>query len=122
MSIRLDFSRDIAKELAMLPEKIEAAALEALNEAADFMVIMAQSYVLVDTGTLQGSIRKEHSGRVVRVLAGGSQFINPKTNRGCDYAVFVEHKNPFMRPAWESIRKFIEAKIREKVLERVSHE
>ena len=121
MSIRFNFLRDaLEKELAMLPQKMEAAALEAVDEAADFMVTMAQAYVLVDTGTLQGSIRKEHLGRIVRVSAGGSQFINPKTNRHCDYALFVEHKNPYMRPAWESISKFIEQRIKEKVVEKVN--
>ena len=123
MSIRWNFLRDaLEKELAMLPEKMEAAALEALNDAADFMVMIAQGRVRVDTATLQGSIRKEQSGKIVRVLAGGFQFINPKTNRHCDYAIHVEHISPYMQPAWETVSKFIDAKIREKVLERISRE
>ena len=105
--------------LQQLPEKMTQATLEALNEAADFMITMAQSYCLVDTGTLQGSIRKEQQSNAVLVIAGGREFVNPKTGRGCDYAVYVEHKNPFMRPAWETVRNFIEQKIVEKTTERI---
>ena len=120
MSIKYNSLREIMQaDLAKLPEKMEKAALEAVNEAADFMVTLAKGYVLVDTGTLQSSIRKEQSGNVVRVLAGGYQFINPKTNKPCTYAVYVEAKKPFMRPAWESVRRFIVARIREKVLEKI---
>lgn len=121
MSIQYNFMREaLEKELAMLPEKMEKAALEAVNEAADFMVTLAQGYVLVDTGTLQSSIRKEQERTVIRVLAGGYQFINPKTHRPCDYALHVEHKKPYMLPAWLSIRRFIDNQIKQKVLERVN--
>ena len=119
--IRYNSLREILQaDLARLPDKMKEGALEALNEAADFMVTLAKGYVLVDTGTLQKSIRKEQSGNVVRVIAGGYQFINPKTNKPCTYAIYVEAKNPFMKPAWEAIRKFINRKIREKVLEKIS--
>jgi len=119
--IRYNSLREIMQaDLARLPEKMKAGALEAINEAADFMVVIAKSYCPVDTGTLEGSIRKEQSGNIVRVLAGGYQFLNPKTNRPCNYAVFVEAKHPFMRPAWETVRKFIDSQIRKKVLEKIN--
>ena len=112
--------RDIVQaDLARLPDRMKEGALEALNDAADFMVMLAQGYVLVDTGTLQRSIRKEHEGNVIRVLAGGFQFINPKTNRCCNYASIIEAKYPYMKPAWESVRTFILDKIRQKVLEKI---
>jgi len=118
--IRYNSLREILQaDLARLPDKMKEGALEALNEAADFMVTLAKGYVLVDTGTLQKSIRKEQSGNVVRVIAGGYQFINPKTNKPCTYAIYVEAKNPFMKPAWEAVKRFITQKIREKVLEKI---
>jgi len=118
--IRYNSLREIMQaDLARLPDKMKEGALEALNEAADFMVILAKGYVLVDTGTLQKSIRKEQSGNIIRVIAGGYQFINPKTNRPCTYAVYVEAKNPFMKPAWEAVKRFITQKIREKVLQKI---
>jgi len=121
MSIRFNFLRDaLEKELAMLPDNMEAAGLEALNDAADFFVMIAQGRVRVDTATLQGSIRKEQSGKIVRVLAGGFQFINPKTNRHCDYAIHVERISPYMQPAWETVSRFIDNQIKRKVLERVN--
>jgi len=119
-TIRFNSLRDLMQaDLAQIPEKMKQAGLEALNEAADFMIVLAQGYVLVDTGTLQRSIRKEHEGDVIRVLAGGYSFINPKTNKYCNYAVFIESKYPFMRPAFESVRSFITEKIRQKVLEKL---
>ena len=118
--IRYNSLREIMQaDLARLPDKIKEGALEAINDAADFMVILAKGYVLVDTGTLQKSIRKEQSGNIIRVIAGGYQFINPKTNRPCTYAVYVEAKNPFMKPAWEAVKRFITQKIREKVLQKI---
>lgn len=119
-SIRYNSLREIMQaDLARLPEKMKEGALEAVDDAASFFVTIAQGHCLVDTGTLQGSIRKERSGDVVKVLAGGLAYLNPKSHRGCDYAVYVEHKNPFMQPAWESVRRFIIDKIREGVLRKV---
>lgn len=110
---------EAVKRIDLLSEKMRVGALEALNEAADFMVTIAQGHCLVDTGTLQSSIRKEKITKGVRVIAGGMGYINPKNGRGCDYAIWVEQKNPFMRPAYETVRRFIEQLIRKKVLERV---
>jgi len=112
-------------DLAKIPDKMLEGAKKALNDAADFMVVIARNYCPVDTGTLQNSIRKTVSVAVspyaysVRVEAGGRQYINPKTNRPCDYAVYVEARTPFMAPAYATIRKFLEKNIRERVLAEV---
>jgi len=124
IDLTIDWERGTIKQaLAALPEKMTQAAMEALDEGADFMKMMAKTLVRVDTGTLQKSIRKERGGvgmgwRVVRVRAGG-YFVNPKTGRLCDYAHWVEMHYPYMRPAYEMTRPFIIRKIREKVLEAV---
>ena len=120
MSIRLDFeSGTVKQDLAQLPEQMRQAALDAVDDAAEFMKMVAKANVLVDTGTLQRSIRKQRSHNVVRVLAGGQAYINPKTGKPCTYAAIIEAKYPYMRPAFETVRHFIVEKIRAKVLERV---
>jgi hypothetical protein len=122
--ISLNFEKGtIKQDLAALPQKMLDGAFEALNDAADFMVVMAKSYVRVDTGTLQKTIRKErgtstNQRKVVRVRAGG-YFVNPKTGKICDYAIHQEHYHPYMRPAWETVRRMLETQIKQKVLERV---
>jgi len=119
--LRLDYaSGTVKQDLARLPEIMRKAGLEALNEAAEFMVTMARGYCLVDTGSLQRSIRKEQRDNIISVTAGQGGIINPKTRRVVDYAVYVEERNPFMRPAWETVRGFIADKIRAKVLEAVN--
>ena len=124
MSLSLNFQKGTVKQdLAMLPDKMLEAAFEAIDEAADFMVTIAKGYCLVDTGALQKSIRKERvpptheHHRVVRVRAGG-YVVNPKTGRLVNYAVHVEKKNPFMKPAFDTVKSFLKDQIRQKVLER----
>jgi len=117
--IVIHYGEQAKVDLARLPDQMKEGALEALDEAADFMVVVAKSYVRVDTGTLQNSIRKEKRGDIVAVIAGGMGFANPRTGRGCDYAMPVEAKYPYMRPAWETVRRTIEQSIREKVLQRI---
>lgn len=121
MSATIDLTVDwergtITQALAELPEKMEKAGMEALNDGADFMIIMAKTYVRVDTGTLQKSIRKQRTrDNVVSVRAGG-YFVNPKTGRLCDYAHWVEMRYPYMRPAFETVRSFIIQQIKDRVL------
>jgi len=118
--IRFNSWRELMQaDLGKIPDQMKEAGLEALNEGADFMVTMAKLRVLTDTFTLQKSIRKEQSGDVVRVLAGGWQFINPKTHKSCTYARHVENKNPFMKPSWDTIQKFMQQLIKDKVIEKV---
>jgi len=117
MSERIVFSSigEAQAALADFPERMKVAAEQALYEAAEFMVMMAKSYCPVDTGTLQGSIRMEVTERGVSVKAGGLQYINPKTGRPCTYAVYVESRTPFMRPAWESIKPLVTRLLKERV-------
>ena len=117
--IVIHYGERAAVNLARLPEVMKEGAVEALDEAADFMVVVAQGYVRVDTGTLQGSIRKGRRGDIVIVQAGGMAFINPKTGRGCDYARIVEARYPYLLPAWHAVESFIVQRIREGVLRKV---
>lgn len=124
MSFQLDFGKGtIKRDISEIPNKILEGAFEAINEVADLMVGYAQVYVLVDTGSLRDSIRKERGGkakhwRVVRVRAGG-YVTNPKTGKIVDYAVHVERKRPYMKPAWESVRPQVEEIIRRQCLEHI---
>lgn len=122
-TIRLDFDKGTVKQdLAMLPEKMLAAAYEELLQQAKLMQGLAQVNVRVDTGSLRDSIRVERVGpsyhlhRMVRVRAGG-YIVNPKTLRKVDYAAIVEQKYPYMRPAFEQIRGNLNALIERRVVE-----
>jgi hypothetical protein len=119
LSIYLNFEKGtVFTQLSKLEENIKQKAYEAMDEAASFMIVMAKSYCPVDTGTLMRSIRKQSvPPKAVIVIAGGRQYVNPRTRKGCIYAAIVESRQPFMHPAWESTRPFVLAKIKEKVLE-----
>ncbi len=93
----------IKQDLEMLPERIMNAAWEIIIQKITLAKGLAQVNVLVDTGSLRDSIRVERGGegqhwRQIRLRAGG-YITNPKTGRLVDYAVFVEEKHPFLRPA-----------------------
>lgn len=123
--IRFDMSTGtIKQDVARLPEEILGAAFEELMQQAELMKGLAQVNVRVDTGSLRDSIRIERGGqgehwRIVRVRAGG-YIINPRTGKLVDYAVHVEGKYPFMRPAWDEVRGNIDALITRRVVERVN--
>lgn len=109
----------IEQVLAKLPEKMTQAAMEALDEGAEFMKVIAKSLVRVDTGTLQKSIRKQRAGtdwKTVSVRAGG-YFVNPKTGKICNYAHWVEMHYPYLKPAYETVKPFIIQQIKAKVIE-----
>ena len=124
MSIQLDLSDTYVKEkLATLPEKMLDYAFEVLMQQAELMKGLAQVAVPVDTGSLRDSIRVERGGeglhwRQVRVRAGG-YVVNPKSGRLVDYAVFVEARQPFMRPAYDEVCPTIAGMIQSRVVERV---
>lgn len=124
MSIRLDFSKGTVKrDIADIPNKLLEGAEQAILEVAHLMVGLAQVHVRVDTGSLRDSIRVERGGkgmhyRQVRVRAGG-YVVNPRTGRLVDYAVVVEAKWPYMRPAWEEVRSQVEDIIRRKCMEEI---
>jgi len=119
IDLTIDWKNGTIKQaLARLPDEMNRKAMEALDEGADFMKMMARLLVLVDTGTLRKTIRKEKgAGNIVRVRAGG-YFINPKTGKICNYAHWVEMKYPYMRPAYRMTKPYIERLIRQKVVQR----
>lgn len=125
MSIRMDLSDTYVKEkLAQLPEKMLDWAMEVLLAQAHLAVGYAQVTVNVDTGSLRDSIRVERGGeglhwRQVRFRAGG-YMVNPRTGRLVDYAVHVERRFPFMRPAFEMVKPTISEMIRNVVVEKAN--
>ena len=123
-TVKLDlFSATVKEDIAKLPKQMLEWAEEALNEACDLIVGLAQVNVRVDTGSLRDSIRKERGGkgehwRVFRVRAGG-YVVNPKTGKLVNYAAVVEAKYPFLRPAVENVLPQIRTMIENKVVEKV---
>lgn len=88
---------DLALELRMLPGKIESAVQGSMD--VPYMVAAAQAFCPVDTGALMGSIRAEPRGpHAVALVAGGAQYVNPRTGRPVDYARFV-HDGTSRTPA-----------------------
>ena len=109
-------STTVKQDIAAIPNAMLEGAEQAILEAAHLMAGLAQVHVRVDTGSLRDSIRVERGGqsmhwREVRVRAGG-YVVNPKTGKLVDYAVIVEVKYPYMRPAYEEVRPQIETIIR----------
>ena len=79
---------DLGLELRLLPQKISEAATLTLQ--MPWMVAAAKSFCPVDTSALMGSIRAERRGPYATALvAGGLQYINPRTLRPVDYARYV---------------------------------
>jgi len=121
-NITLDFQKGtIKQDVTEIPNKLLDGAEEAIMEAAHLMVGLAQIRVRVDTGSLRDSIRVERGGktmhwRQVRVRAGG-YVTNPRTGKLVDYALVVETKYPYMKPAWDQVRGQVEEIIRRKCLE-----
>ena len=110
----------LKQTLADLPENMKKWAFEVLLDQARLMRDLAKIYVRVDTGSLRDSIRVERGGegmywRRVRVRAGG-YVTNPDSGRLVDYAVYVEARYPFLRPAFEQIRGEIATMIKNKVV------
>lgn len=93
--------------LAALPTVMQDAAMRVLDRNADYIVALAQQIVRVDTGTLRRTIRKVKMGDMeIEITAGGSD-INPKTGKPCNYAVIIESRYPFMRPAIDMVSPII---------------
>lgn len=94
-----------------IPEALEKAALEALDEATRRGVEYAKAVVPVDTGALRRSIRQEPKPRregdsyEAGISAGGGGVVNPRTGREVDYAAYVEFgtsrtpAQPYLFPA-----------------------
>lgn len=93
--------------LSMLPEHIRKETQKRLWNLLGSVVELAKGIVRVDTGSTQRSIRRmtyaHPSGMFHKMgVRAGGFIVNPKTGRPVDYAVHLEHRYPFMRPAWET--------------------
>ena len=122
-TITIDWSKGTVKaQLAVLAEKMSDAAFEALDEGTDFIVMMMKTLVLVRTGTLQKTCRKERSGKGYRtiVVRAGGYYTNPETGRICDYAHWVEMRSPFVAPSIAMVDNYIKSLIGQRVVEAVS--
>lgn len=89
--------------LARLEASLDGIAIAAVKEVAVNIRDTAKRWVLVDTGSLQKSIRLQSaklSGgyHSIGVSAGG-YITNPKTGRKVDYGIYIEADYPFLRPA-----------------------
>ncbi len=127
MSIHLDITdSNIKEKLATLPEKMLDYAEEVLLDQAHLIVGLAQINCPVDTGTLRDTGRVERGGqgqhwREVKVRFGG-YLINPKhPNDGTvNYALYVEQRTPFLRPAVEEVKPIIEEMIKANVVQKAN--
>jgi len=113
--IHLDFTKGtIEQDLVELPEKMLNGAFEAVDQAADMIVGLAQINVRVDKGTLRDSIHKEYfkgeRSFMVRVVAGGPNI---------RYARIIEEKWPYLGPAVRSVLPQVRTMIENKVMEKV---
>ncbi len=108
-----------------IPEALEKAALEALDETTRRGIDYAKAVVPVDTGALRRSIRQEPKPQredgyyVAGITAGGGGVVNPRTGREVDYAGFVEWgtsrtpAQPYLTPAiYEAGEHLLEAFLR----------
>ena len=107
------------EQLNKLPEDLREVTRRILFNIMEYASNMAKIYCPVDTGTLRNSIRIEETtvGNTVgfRLVAGGRDYINPKTGRPCDYARMVEAKIPFMAPALYAVAPLVKQAIYEAV-------
>lgn len=117
MSVRYNSLRDVVQ--ADIGKALEEGGRQGLNEAADFMVTIWKGLSPVDTGTYEKSVRKEESGNIIRVLAGGYQFINPKTHHYCDYAVHVENRYHCGAQARETVVHAVGEMVKRRIVERL---
>ena len=89
--------KQFAVELDLLNRAIQGSVDQALM--LESMVSMAKVFCPVDTGALQGSIRAERREPYTAMLvAGGADYIHPKTGKSVDYAVHV-HEGTSRMPA-----------------------
>ena len=125
MSIVLDFDKGtIKRDLMEIPDRLLDGAFEALMDVAYLILGIAQVRVRVETGSLRDSGRVERGGKgkdwaVVRVRFGG-YVTNPKTGRLVDYAVYVEAKYPYLKPAGNEVQPQLDSIIRRKCLAEVT--
>ena len=109
-----DDPKELLDQLTELPEQLRETTISALMSIGDLAVEMARVIHSphVDTGTLDSSIRyeiEEVGPRIIlRVLAGGTAYVNPKTGRPCDYAGIIESKWPYLQPALNHVKPLVD--------------
>lgn len=106
VNINIDFEQ--LKKSGLTPEDatrlLREGIFEAVDIIADLIVALAKQRARKDTWTMHRSIRKEIvSDTVISVVAGGDEYINPKTKRPCDYAPYQEAYNQFMSAPMEFV-------------------
>jgi hypothetical protein len=103
MMVRIVDVDELPEALEGLPDRISEAAWAALG--LEEAVPIAKALCPVDTGALAGSIRVERTGPLGSALvAGGSEYTNPRTGRPVDYAAVV-HEGTSGRPARPFLRQ-----------------
>lgn len=111
-TLNLEFSDFSAMEIE--PERVRAILVRIENELdseleelffehAEMVKALAQTYVRIDTGSLQKSIRVEHLAKHHIAVRAGGYVVNPKTKRLVDYAGYVEEKYPYLTVAYEQV-------------------
>jgi len=99
--------------LAQIEEGMDPELENVLMEAAYVMRDRARMIQSphIDTKSLWKSIRVEHVKELaVRVRAGGYR-VNPKTKKLVNYAKYHEKDYPFMQPAWDYVRGFVQREV-----------
>jgi len=102
---------DLGLELRMLPQRIGEAAQTTLQ--IPWMVAAAKSFCPVDTGALMASIRAERRGPYEAALvAGGLQYVNPRTLGPVDYARHVHDGTSRMPPRPFLLQAVLQTRLR----------
>lgn len=110
MPVEVEIIEDRIPELIV---KVEAAARAGVKRVADRIASTARSFVAVDTGALQDTIRSESVG-----IGHEAQVIAGDEAEGVDYAVFQEFgtykmaAHPFLGPAVDAHEADLPAEIR----------
>ena len=128
MSVSMDASKvflliNLYSRLTSLMPALREDIRSDLISIAEDIVMIAKGLVPVDTGALKESIRVEEKNKKVYATAGGGGVTNPKTGRIVDYAAHVEYgtsrvpAHPYMRPAFDRVRKEIKQEIRNTIKE-----
>lgn len=111
-TLKMDYNPNtITADIAKLTEQMTDGGKEALLEAANLILGLAQLNVRVDKGNLRDSGRIERKGDMVSVVFG-----NAKVN----YAGVIEARYPYLAPAVNVVMPQITGIIEKRVVERVS--
>lgn len=102
---------DLGMEFRLLPQKIGEAATLSLQMT--WMEAAAKAFCPVETATLLGTIRWILRGPYeAALIAGGLQYINPKTGRPVDYARYVHEGTSKMAPRPFLLQAIIQQRLR----------